>query len=257
MIFFNLHHIEDTPRIQGRKSLTISTSGLRNLIRTLRQVGMEIVSLKEILDSPNQDLMFDDRLCILTFDDGYDSIYHHAAPILIEEACPATVFTLAAKFSGINDWDPLDFPEQSPDRLLSLRQIQELAETDLFSFGSHGMTHVNLATAQIETIKTEILGSYDILSRALQSSFIPVFSYPWGRYHETTLQVLSGSKYQYALTSNRGHLKIGTPKYEIPRYLVDNRYNVPLFLILKLFQYQVSDISSLTQVFLLKGRKNK
>ena len=50
MLIFNFHHVEKEIRHPERKHITISPQGLSRFIRTLRLMGLRIVSMQEVLE---------------------------------------------------------------------------------------------------------------------------------------------------------------------------------------------------------------
>lgn len=231
MLIFNFHYVEPVIRVKQRAIYTITPKGLRNFIRALRLAGMKIVSLKTILDDPTSVDLNNDRLCVLTFDDGYENLYEHAIPVLKEQQCPATFFVLGGKFSGVNDWDPVDYEGQARDKLLSLEQMQEMAKTGLIHYGSHGLNHKNMTKISDEEAKEEILTSYDILSQGLGEYFLPLFAYPYGQYTDKSIEIMQQSSYKYAFSTQWGSFTQHSERFVVPRLDLIFRFsNLPAML---------------------------
>jgi peptidoglycan/xylan/chitin deacetylase (PgdA/CDA1 family) len=180
-----------------------------------------------------------DAHALLTFDDGYVNFYDHALPVLTEEHCPATLFALAGKFGGTNDWDQGDLPEEERDPLLTLAQLEELAGSDLVTIGSHGLMHRNLSAIAPKLIGDEIHDSYSIFSSTLGDAFAPVFAYPWGEYSETALNCMSYSQYRLAFTTQPSQWSGKNSPYEVPRYTIFWHDTEPLRLTAKLLRRRV------------------
>lgn len=243
-LVFNLHHVEPSERVKETTadSLTITPEGLQSLIRSLRNLGWELVSLESCLQETHEDSggrthFASSKRAILTFDDGFEDFYHYAWPVLQEEACPATVFVLAGMLAGSNDWDQGHWPEPERDRLLSLPQIQEMGRSSWVRFGSHGFTHQDMRTLDLSGLNTMIHGSYETLSNLLEGCFLPVFAYPYGRFSTTAVDRLVTSPYRYAFTTRNGLWHENTPPYTVPRLGVNRRDANPLFMFLKLLRH--------------------
>jgi peptidoglycan/xylan/chitin deacetylase (PgdA/CDA1 family) len=236
MLIFNLHHVEQTIRQSSRKHLTITPGGLRTFIRTLRLVGMEIVSMRDVLAmaDPTAD---SSRKVLLTFDDGYENNYLEAASVLEEEQCPAIIFVLPGRFSGTNEWDQSDLPLEEQDRLMSLAQMKALATSEYITFGSHGMFHRRLPTLTVEELDFEIHESYNILARELGPVFLPVMAYPWGAYSPQVIRRMAQSPYQYGFTVQTGQWQADAPRFEVPRYSVYYRDGNPMICLAKLCRH--------------------
>lgn len=233
MLIFNFHHVEPTPLHLCRKHITITPEGLRRFIQVIRSLGLKPVSLRDVIasegptDASHKDV-------ILTFDDGYENFFLHAKPILEAEECPATVFVLANKFAGTNDWDQGEQPECQRDKLLSLEQMQLLSSSPYFTFGSHGLEHRNFSQLPADALHQEVSESYNILSASLKEAFVPVLSYPWGLYSNEVRDMLITSPYRFGFTTQKGIWQPETLPYDIPRYSVYNRDANPFILLAKL-----------------------
>lgn len=239
MFIFCFHHVEPVCKIKKRKIFTITPIGLRYFIILIKLIGMKVVSLKEVVNNLSPDILNNNRLCAITFDDGYENVLQYGLPVLQSLKCPATIFILGEKFSGFNDWDSLDYEGQSPDALLSFKQMLSMAETGLIHYGSHGLLHRNMTKLDTPQLRAEILDSYQILAYNLQSYFIPVFAYPWGAYTQESEKILSQSDYLLACTTDPGAFTSHSKKFLIPRYSIDHRFSNPIFTILKLIQYRM------------------
>jgi peptidoglycan/xylan/chitin deacetylase (PgdA/CDA1 family) len=232
MYIFNFHHVEPTPTHVSRKNITITPEGLTRFIRTIRQLGMEPISLKDVL--MDETLLQKKPLsAIITFDDGYENVYRYAVPVLREEDCPATIFVLPGKFSGTNDWDQFELPIEQRDRLMSLSQMQDTGSSGLITFGSHGMEHRNLASLSESEISYEIHESFSILTETLGHKFLPVLAYPWGSYSPNVLKMMKNTSYRFAFTTKKGKWRGASPLFEVPRYSIYYRDGSPIILLAK------------------------
>jgi peptidoglycan/xylan/chitin deacetylase (PgdA/CDA1 family) len=236
MLIFNLHHVEPRIRHASRKHITLTTDGLRRLIRTLRGIGLDIISLREALDQPHGGKPGAQK-AILTFDDGYENNFLHAAPILEEERCPATIFVLPGRFGGANEWDQGDWPEAERDRLMSLEQMKALASSPYITFGSHGMRHRHLPELNESELRFELEESHAILSSELGTAYLPVLAYPWGETSETVLRAMAHSPYRAAFTVKTAPWRPETARFTIPRYSIYHRDGNPLILLAKLLRH--------------------
>lgn len=235
MYIFNFHHVEPRPKHVDRTHITITPEGLAQFIRVIRALGMEPVSLQQVLQKGGPQ-HFSARHLVLTFDDGFENFYHYAAPVLEAEQCPATVFVLAGQFSGTNDWDQANLPETERDQLLSLEQMKALSRSKYITFGSHGMEHRHCSRFPETDLKSLLDDSYHILSTELKSSFVPVFAYPWGDYTDTVLSTMTQSHYVLGLTTDKGAWKTSHNPYTIPRYSIYHRDGNLLVLLAKLLR---------------------
>ena len=83
------------------------------------------------------------HIATVTFDDAYYCLYTYVRGILNELSIPVTVFVPVYHVGSDNCWDEEEPGYQKIDTL-SWWSIEELSKNPLFTFGSHGMTHVSL-----------------------------------------------------------------------------------------------------------------
>lgn len=238
MLIFNFHHVENTILHPERKHITMSPQGLSRFIRTVRLAGMRIVSLRDVMERHNP-TENSTREVLLTFDDGYVNNLTEALPVLEAEQCPATVFVLPGRFSGTNEWDQGHLPEAERDRLLSVEQMQTLAQSPYITLGSHGMRHRDMTTLNDAELQYEIHESHRILNEMFPNAYLPVFAYPWGTYSPHVVDVMKTSPYRYAFTVETAQWQTGANPYLIPRYSAYYRDGNPLILLAKLCRHRL------------------
>jgi peptidoglycan/xylan/chitin deacetylase (PgdA/CDA1 family) len=238
MLIFNFHHVEKDILHPDRKHITITPEGLRRFIRTLRAVGMEIVSMRDILQKPDP-AAGSNRQVLLTFDDGYVNNAEYAVPVLESERCPATIFVLPGRFSGTNAWDQGHLPEAERDQVMSVEQMQALCQSKYVTFGSHGMLHQDLTTLNADELQFELHESHRILTETLGDAYLPVFAYPWGHYSPDVVAAMEATPYRYAFTVETAPWQSGQPRFQIPRYSAYYRDGNPFIFLAKLCRHGV------------------
>ena len=107
----------------------------------------------------------------LTFDDGYESVYTKAAPMLDQQNVTATTYPVT---SHIGD----TFENRST---MTWAQLQDLEERG-WEIGSHTRTHPDLRTLNESELDEEINGSYqDLTAHGLEPATLAA---PYGQYDE-------------------------------------------------------------------------
>jgi peptidoglycan/xylan/chitin deacetylase (PgdA/CDA1 family) len=236
---FNFHRVDNQPAPTVYQHLTITPDGLRRVIQLCRALGLTPISFEDALNHP-------ERLCdqhfLLTFDDGYENLYHHAWPVLEAEQCPATIFALAGKLGGENDWDTPYIP--GLNRLLSAEQMVAMAQSPYIRFGSHGLHHRALPMVSAKNMQAEMMDSYHILSDLLGNAFVPVMAYPWGEYSQKVINLISRTPYQAAVTTEKGLWdQTAQNPYAIPRYSIYHRDRHTFILLAKLLRYGAGSLA--------------
>lgn len=140
----------------------------------------EVVPLDNWLADP----LGDRTQLTLTFDDGYASWHTAVAPLLAERSVSA-VFLVSSGLVGLRGRDARDFAQtqlrRSQElRFISLRQLRDLAQHDLFEIGAHTLSHADLGRiGDRNTLRDEIAGDRARLEDWLGTS-VRLLSYPFG-----------------------------------------------------------------------------
>ena len=137
------------------------------------------------------------RSVVITIDDGYESVYRIALPLLRKYGFPATLFVYT-DFIGAAD-------------ALNWAQLQELAGSGLVDIQAHSKTHRNLIERSAadtderyrQMIETEARVPRELLERRLPVQ-VRSFAYPYGDSSQPLLDVLARQGYRFGLTVNPG-----------------------------------------------------
>jgi len=94
-----------------------------------------------------------------------------------------------------------DEPIEIKKMYMTLSDVRELYENGM-EIGSHSHTHPIMNTLPKTEQEFEILTSTQILEELVEHRHIVGFSYPYGQYNKTTIQLLKKFKYKYAVTTD-------------------------------------------------------
>ena len=159
------------------------------------------------------------RAVALTFDDAFASVAEHAAPLLIREGWPATVYCVSGYIGRQNDWPTQ--PRGVPRRpLASHAQLRELVAAG-WEIGAHTRSHVPLARLERPRLSDEIVGARDELEHVLGCQ-ITSFACPYGDRPSPTARALIERSYLSCCSTRMGHAGGAAEAYELPR--VDAHY---------------------------------
>lgn len=106
------HHVaEDTP-----PSTTISPADFEAHLRYLRDNAFNVIALDHAIDSLRSGQALPDKSVVITFDDGYSSIYEAAFPMLQAYDYPFTLFLSTGPIDdGLNNYMTWDQIRQMSD----------------------------------------------------------------------------------------------------------------------------------------------
>jgi peptidoglycan/xylan/chitin deacetylase (PgdA/CDA1 family) len=137
----------------------------------------------------------------LTFDDGYESVYREAFPVLRRLGLPATVFLVAGTFDG----SPVELPQGRPT--LDRDQVLEMQDAGL-RFESHSRSHLVLTSLSDQECAADLRSSREVLEGVLGRP-VTMLAYPGG-YHDPRVRGLARKAgYVHAFGTSRGREPAG------------------------------------------------
>ncbi|RMF61398.1 MAG: polysaccharide deacetylase family protein [Calditrichaeota bacterium] len=183
------------------------------LILTLKDKKIKVISLSDLVLWLNGEKELHDPCIALTFDDGFENIYHHAFPILEEHQMEATVFLTTNHIGRKNDWknQPSNIPILP---MLNWDQISEMSRS-CFSFEAHTKNHPNLSQIPVEQAKEEIEQSKRDIEEHLGKS-VEFFCYPYGHYNPKVYEIIK-QRFKGACSTEMNFLNRGIDIYLLPR----------------------------------------
>ena len=134
------------------------------------------------------------RSVVITIDDGYESVYRHAFPLLKKYGFAATLFVYT-DFIGAAD-------------ALSFAQMQEMQRSGLVDIQSHSKSHRNLIerTAQEsdaryrQNIEQEMRQPRELLARRLDGHELRHIAYPYGDANALVLDAATRAGFELGAT---------------------------------------------------------
>ena len=194
---FLIHDVVARPSFRSAAEITLDR--LRFFIDEAIAAGFEFVRPQAFFSRENR------RKILLTFDDGFDSVYKYVYPILREKQIPALIFTVDAFAGRSPAWDY----HVSGRRHLTGDQIAEMKGSGLVAFGCHSATHPDLTRLSRSRIRWELTQSKPDSRRYL--------SYPFGRFNREVIGVARETGFERGFASLNGIAARWDMEYAIPR----------------------------------------
>ncbi len=174
--------------------------------------GYQTLSLLEAVDCLRRSVPFPDRSFVITFDDGYQTVYDEAFPMLQYYGMSATVFLTVgekgtAKPSG-------QLPSLNDRSMLTWRQIREMQQWGI-AFGAHTLTHPDLTHLPFAQVEAEVRGSKAIIEDALGAR-VHCFAYPYGRYDHRSCEIVQ-QHFTCACSDELGLINASSGPYALER----------------------------------------
>ena len=154
----------------------------------------------------------------LSFDDGYQDVADHAAPLLAERGFKATVFVAPAVIDGTASfaW----YGHQPP--LLCWEEMKALDAESPLSFEAHSLTHPNLLELTDDDARREIFGSKVALEERLGRA-VTAFSYPAGLFGPRERRLVDEAGFRVAVSCEPGLNEPETDRFALRRRQIDAR----------------------------------
>jgi len=130
---------------------------------------------------------------VITFDDGLESVFENALPELRKRGIPATLFIVTEVLGGFPNWEYFDTPDPSADKVMSVRQLQEI-DSDLITIGSHTMSHPVLPVLDDDRLWQELRGSREKLEKMVNRE-VRLFSFPYGAFDQRVIERCREARY--------------------------------------------------------------
>jgi biofilm PGA synthesis lipoprotein PgaB len=133
------HDVRD--QLRERPDLyTVETRELTQQFAWLRAQGYHVISIEQVIASRREHRPLPDRAVVLSFDDGLQSVYTRAFPLLEAFHYPAVVGLVGAWLGEPAAGEAaVQFPDDTLSRadFLSAEQILEMRRSGLIEFASH------------------------------------------------------------------------------------------------------------------------
>ncbi|AKJ29357.1 polysaccharide deacetylase family protein [Caldimonas brevitalea] len=181
----------------GGGKMNVSPARFAAQLDWLARHGYHVLRLDELAEYLEGRRAVPRRSVVITVDDGYESFYRYAAPLLRRHGFPVTLFVYT-DFVGAGD-------------AVDWSQLRELAASGLVDIQPHSKTHRNLSErgegeseeAYRQALQMETAGPRELLERRLKVK-VRHYAYPYGDANEAVLETLERHKYRLAVTVNPG-----------------------------------------------------
>ena len=178
------HEVND----QLSNSLYLSVEDFISHLDYFEEAGITPISMQQLYDHWVNEAPIPEKPIVLTFDDGYESMYTTVYPLLKERGWSGTFFCItAARWS---------------ENFLTSEMIFEMAANGM-EIGSHTKSHSELDTLTGDDLWHELADSRDALS-TLTEKDVNILCYPSGRYNAETRSTAEEVGYICAVTTNSG-----------------------------------------------------
>tara|TARA_B110000467_G_C18265965_1_gene449289 strand:- start:254 stop:1111 length:858 start_codon:yes stop_codon:yes gene_type:complete len=191
----NYHEISDQ-----NNPWCVSSNAFLKQMKFLKDQNYKTISLTELKKIVNNHGDVDEKLIVITFDDGCDGVYSNAYPILKNNNFTATIYVIPKWIENIGT----SFEGQF-STYMSWKKLKELSEHG-FDIGSHTFSHKWLITLENNELKKEL----DLGDEYIKDNLgldVKHFCYPYGSFTEQ-IQKIVVDRYDTAVSTIRNFSKI-------------------------------------------------
>jgi peptidoglycan/xylan/chitin deacetylase (PgdA/CDA1 family) len=187
----------------------------------LQSAGYSFISLDQLAAHLRDGAALPPLPVHITFDDGCESVYKHALPILEQLGIPSTVFVTLDE----NAW--IFHEGEYFERRLSIEEIRACAAAGI-SIGSHAVTHRGLNEMRDDAVLHELTSSRETLSQWSGTDVVH-FAVPLNFYNRRTLELCREAGYHTVCTSDNGTSNARTDPFKVKRFIVEGSYELAAF----------------------------
>ena len=166
----------------------LSPERFRRILFHLKDHGFTGATLAKVLDSNSAS----SRSLALTFDDGYQSLWTFARPVMLKAGFTGTIFVITDFIGRLNTWDV-----NLGGRLfrhLDWNQIRDFVRNG-FEIGSHTASHPDLTALTDRRLKDELTRSKAVLEDKTGKP-VRFLSFPFGRHNRRVVEASRETGYE-------------------------------------------------------------
>ena len=169
-------------------NLYLSVADFQSHLDYFQEAGITPITMEQLWNHWENKAPLPDKPVVLTFDDGYRSMYTTVYPMLAERGWPGT-FYCVSDYTASGDF-------------ISEDMIREMAAAGM-EIGSHTASHVELDSCTGDALNAQLTQSRDILS-GLSEKPVVQLCYPSGHYNADTQAAAQDAGYHCAVTTEYG-----------------------------------------------------
>lgn len=173
---------------QGYSYQKIEKEKFESQMRYLRDHGYKSLLFSE-LDKP-----LPEKSIIVSFDDGFRTVYENAAPIMKKYGIRGNIY-LPTQYIGTDE------------HFMTWEMVKELSENKFIEMQAHTHSHIDIRRLDKNTLQKQINQSDELFQKNL--GVVPsAFCMPFGTYDKKSIKLLGDqNRYKYLLGSYYGRIK--------------------------------------------------
>lgn len=231
-VVLTYHHISTEPF----SGITIKPERFEEDLKMLKDNYFNVISFKDLTEAMEGNIKLPPNSVVITFDDGIESFYKYAFPLLKKYNMPAINFTITSRNESYS-------PSKNDFNPLSSKEIREMYKSGIVDIGSHSHKGHDYIIRNEKGEKGGILAyrtydtskkSYEAIevynkrvvddlkkSRDLIKSYTDnstdVLCFPFGHYNSNLVELSKKAGFKYFVTTVVGYNKENSKSIYIRR----------------------------------------
>ncbi|HHV15224.1 MAG TPA: polysaccharide deacetylase family protein [Gelria sp.] len=198
------HEVAPLPKYatENTQYLYVEPAIFQQHLDILKKNGYNTITLQDLYHHWEYGKNLPANPIVLTFDDGYRSMYDFVMPELMKRDMVATFFIITDKFNHPG--------------YVNESMVREMHKNGM-EIASHSHTHCDLRYADL---KEELNQSKKLLENIIDDT-VYSFCYPYGLYNKKTINYLAQCEYKIAVTTKYGEASVNQNIYELKRIRIN------------------------------------
>jgi peptidoglycan/xylan/chitin deacetylase (PgdA/CDA1 family) len=205
--------------IDGKGPFSIDAATIREHFQLIRARGIRVISLRELVQRLENPVPYSDRVIVITFDDGYGSMYAKLLPLAEEFGYPVTLFVY------------VDMISLRSSKNLTWEKLRDLDRRGI-DIQAHSLSHKDLVrlsashdTAAKRSLYEELYLSKRVLELRLGKT-VEYYAFPFGRYDLNVIDLAANSGYRRVFSTDYGSNVITRDNYCLRRQHIKSSYSI-------------------------------
>ena len=227
-----MYHGLSVKPIDNDDSYHITVDDFRSQIEYLSSNNFKTISLQDLLMFKNGlKPSLPDKPVLITFDDGFYSLYRFAMPILLEFGFNPILFLTSGFVHSVDleiDIEEFDIEVAKDDRPLQWNELIEMTSNG-WDIQSPTSTHPIMSDLNLQETINEYESSKMLIEKELKLK-VDYFAYPYGNYSRLTVNTIKDLGVKLAFSVHPGKMTRLSPKYRLPRIEINSSDSMHVFI---------------------------
>jgi len=208
--------------IDGKGPFSISYKKLEHQFQIIKNLNIKVIPLKKLIQQINTDPKPKQKELVITFDDGYNSMYTRLLPLAKKFNYPITLFVYT------------DFIYRRAKKAMTWEKLREMEKQGI-DIECHTMTHKDLTKysennkKDSKIIFDEMFTSKKIIEYHLRKK-IKYFAFPYGRYNLKILNIAKNLGYKRVFSTDYGSNVLTRDNFCLRRHHIKKDYSDKTFI---------------------------